>query len=176
MKRLPNDRYGGPEVMRLAEFEPPWPGPDEVLVGVGAAAANSLGWKMRNRQMKLMTGRSFPRAMGHDSAGVVAAVGTGVTRLKAGDAVPGRARFRQAGTFAGMVTAPEKTVVLRPVDLSCAQAAALDERERTITSLRFGQGMTRSEIGNHLGISQMQVSRILNRTLTGLRTSMLTES
>jgi NADPH:quinone reductase-like Zn-dependent oxidoreductase len=32
VKRLQYDRYGGPEVMRLAEFEPPRPGPDEVLV------------------------------------------------------------------------------------------------------------------------------------------------
>lgn len=80
---------------------------------------------MRNGEMKLMTGRSFPRAMGHDFAGVVEAVGAGVTRLKAGDAVLGVARFRQAGAFAEMVTAPEKAVVLKPVDLSYERAAAL---------------------------------------------------
>nr|WP_279591910.1 alcohol dehydrogenase catalytic domain-containing protein [Streptomyces sp. 846.5] len=91
--------------MRPAEFEPPRPGPDEVLVRVRTAASNALDWKMRNGEMKLMTGRSFPRAMGHDFAGVVEAVGAGVTRLKAGDAVLGRARFRQAGAFAEMVTA-----------------------------------------------------------------------
>ncbi|NGO69215.1 NAD(P)-dependent alcohol dehydrogenase, partial [Streptomyces sp. SB3404] len=125
VKRLQYDRYGGPEVMRLAEFEPPRPGPDEVLVRVRAAASNALDWKMRNGEMKLMTGRSFPRAMGHDFAGVVEAVGAGVTRLKAGDAVLGHARFRQAGAFAEMVTAPEKAVVLKPVDLSYEQAAAL---------------------------------------------------
>jgi NADPH:quinone reductase-like Zn-dependent oxidoreductase len=86
VKRVQYDRYGGPEVMRLAEFEPPRPGPDEVLVRVRAAASNALDWKMRNGKLKLMTGYSFPRAMGHDFAGVVEAVGAGVTRLKAGDA------------------------------------------------------------------------------------------
>ncbi|GAB7037164.1 MULTISPECIES: NADP-dependent oxidoreductase [Catenuloplanes] len=125
MKRLQYDRYGGPEVMRLAEFTPPRPGPDEVLVRVRAAASNALDWKMRNGEMKLMTGRSFPRAMGHDFAGVVQAVGAGVTRLKAGDAVLGAARFRRAGAFADVVTASEKAVVLKPVDLSYEQAAAL---------------------------------------------------
>lgn len=89
MKRLQYDRYGGPEVMWLAEFEPARPGPDEVLVRVRAAASNALDWTMRNGELKLMTGRSFPRAMGHDFAGVVEAVGAGVTRLKAGDAVLG---------------------------------------------------------------------------------------
>ncbi|WP_329061104.1 NADP-dependent oxidoreductase [Amycolatopsis sp. NBC_01480] len=125
MKRLQYDRYGSPEVMRLAEFEPPRPGPDEVLVRVRAAAANALDWKMRNGGMKLMTGRSFPQAMGHDFAGVVEAAGAGVTRLKAGDAVLGVARFRQAGAFAEMVTAPEKAVVLKPADLPYERAAAL---------------------------------------------------
>ncbi|AGZ43969.1 NADP-dependent oxidoreductase [Actinoplanes friuliensis] len=125
MKRLQYDRYGGPEVMRLAEFEPPRPGPGEVLVRVRAAASNALDWKMRNGEMKLLTGRSFPRAMGHDFAGVVEAVGAGVTRLQAGDAVLGGARFRQAGAFAEMVTVPESAVVLKPVDLSYEQAAAL---------------------------------------------------
>lgn len=53
-------------------------------------------------------------------------VGAGVTRLKAGDAVLGVARFRQAGAFAEMVTAAEKAVVLKPVDLSFERPAALD--------------------------------------------------
>ncbi|MGW5047507.1 alcohol dehydrogenase catalytic domain-containing protein [Streptomyces griseoluteus] len=78
MKRLPQDRYGGPEVMRLAEFAPPRPGRDEVLVRVRAAAPNALEGRMRNGEMKLMTGRSFPRATGHDFAGAVEADGAGV--------------------------------------------------------------------------------------------------
>lgn len=125
MKRLQYDRYGGPEVMRLAEFEPPPPGPGEVLVRVRAAAPNALDWKMRNGELRLVTGRSFPQGMGHDFAGVVEAVGAGVTRLKAGDAVLGAAPFRRAGAFAEAVTAQEKSVVLKPADLSYEQAAAL---------------------------------------------------
>ena len=92
--------------MRLAEFKPPRPGPDEVLVRVRAAASNALDWKMRNGEMKLMTGRSFPRAMGHDFAGVVEAIGAGVTRLKAGDAVLGVARSALAATTPATRSAP----------------------------------------------------------------------
>ncbi|WP_344493492.1 sigma-70 family RNA polymerase sigma factor, partial [Streptomyces enissocaesilis] len=51
--------------------------------------------------------------------------------------------------------------------------ARLDERERRILTMRFGQEMTQSQIGAELGVSQMQVSRLLNRTLTKLRTGML---
>ncbi|MFD3973438.1 SigB/SigF/SigG family RNA polymerase sigma factor [Streptomyces cyaneofuscatus] len=53
--------------------------------------------------------------------------------------------------------------------------ATLDDRERTIISLRFGQEMTQAEIGRHLGVSQMHISRILNRILTKLRVGMLAE-
>ncbi|MFB7434304.1 RNA polymerase sigma factor SigF [Streptomyces microflavus] len=51
----------------------------------------------------------------------------------------------------------------------------LDEREREIIRMRFGQDMTQAQIGEHLGISQMHVSRILSRLLTKLRTDMLTQ-
>ncbi|MFE2477728.1 SigB/SigF/SigG family RNA polymerase sigma factor [Streptomyces sp. NPDC001194] len=51
---------------------------------------------------------------------------------------------------------------------------ALDERDRRILRMRFAQEMTQSEIGAELGISQMQVSRLLTRILTHLRTGMLT--
>ncbi|MFF2808319.1 RNA polymerase sigma factor SigF [Streptomyces sp. NPDC058000] len=51
----------------------------------------------------------------------------------------------------------------------------LDARERRIIELRFGQEMTQSQIGAELGVSQMHVSRLLNRTLSQLRTGMLTD-
>ncbi|MFE9845095.1 SigB/SigF/SigG family RNA polymerase sigma factor [Streptomyces goshikiensis] len=52
---------------------------------------------------------------------------------------------------------------------------SLDERDRRILAMRFGQEMTQAEIGTELGISQMQVSRLLTRVLTRLRTAMLAE-
>jgi RNA polymerase sigma-B factor len=47
--------------------------------------------------------------------------------------------------------------------------AALPERERQILLLRFFGGLTQTEIGAQVGISQMHVSRLLTRTLTRLR-------
>ncbi|MFJ2114340.1 MULTISPECIES: RNA polymerase sigma factor SigF [unclassified Streptomyces] len=53
--------------------------------------------------------------------------------------------------------------------------ANLPARDRTILSLRFVANMTQSEIGEELGISQMHVSRLLSRTLTGLRKGLTLE-
>ncbi|MEU8462003.1 SigB/SigF/SigG family RNA polymerase sigma factor [Streptomyces sp. NPDC029003] len=49
----------------------------------------------------------------------------------------------------------------------------LPDREREILRLRFGREMSQSEIGAELGISQMHVSRLLSRTLAGLRAALL---
>ncbi|WP_442906973.1 sigma-70 family RNA polymerase sigma factor [Kitasatospora sp. NBC_01246] len=54
--------------------------------------------------------------------------------------------------------------------------AALPERDRTILSLRFGAELTQGEIGRRLGIAQMHVSRLLDRTLAGLRADLLADA
>jgi RNA polymerase sigma-B factor len=53
--------------------------------------------------------------------------------------------------------------------------AGLAERERRILYLRFFSGMTQSQIAARLGISQMHVSRLLNRTLAALRAGLLAD-
>ncbi|MFC8228966.1 RNA polymerase sigma factor SigF [Streptomyces sp. NPDC057287] len=52
---------------------------------------------------------------------------------------------------------------------------ALDDRERAIVQMRFGQEMTQAQIGEHLGLSQMHVSRLLTRILKKLRAGLLTQ-
>jgi RNA polymerase sigma-B factor len=49
-----------------------------------------------------------------------------------------------------------------------AEAASLDERERRVLRLRFEEDLTQYEIGDRLGVSQMQVSRIMRRALRKL--------
>ncbi|MFE2139295.1 sigma-70 family RNA polymerase sigma factor, partial [Streptomyces sp. NPDC059466] len=52
--------------------------------------------------------------------------------------------------------------------------AELDDRERRIIHMRFVDELTQAQIGEHLGVSQMHVSRLLTRTLAKLRAGMLT--
>ncbi|MFF7238886.1 RNA polymerase sigma factor SigF [Streptomyces collinus] len=51
--------------------------------------------------------------------------------------------------------------------------AGLDERDRRIIHMRFVEELTQAQIGEHLGVSQMHVSRLLSRTLARLREGML---
>ncbi|MEU9358756.1 RNA polymerase sigma factor SigF [Streptomyces sp. NPDC048301] len=52
----------------------------------------------------------------------------------------------------------------------------LDERERKIVQMRFGQEMTQAQIGAELGVSQMHVSRLLSRIVQRLRAGMSVEA
>jgi NADPH:quinone reductase-like Zn-dependent oxidoreductase len=125
MQKIEYDKYGGPELMHLDEVEPPVPGKGRVLVRVRAAAANPMDWKMRNGDARVMTGRRFPRGIGHDFAGTVVAVGEDVTRFKPGDEVLGAMTPKESGAFAEMVAADQKHIVKKPAGLSYEEAATL---------------------------------------------------
>jgi len=81
-----------------------------------------------------------------------------------GEAYAARAAFVDTG-----FEAVENFHALKPL------LADLPERERVILSLRFGDELTQAQIGERLGLSQMHVSRLLSRTLTRLRESMLAD-
>jgi NADPH:quinone reductase-like Zn-dependent oxidoreductase len=75
--------------------------------------------------MKMMTGRTFPRAMGMDFAGTVLSTGPGVTRFKTGDAVFGLARLKESGAFGEALITNENFLAVKPPEVSFEQAACL---------------------------------------------------
>lgn len=77
--------HGGPEVVTFGELPDPEPGPGQVRVAVRASAVNHLDLWVRRGWPGLHL--SFPHVLGSDMAGVVEAVGPGVSDPKAGDAV-----------------------------------------------------------------------------------------
>jgi NADPH:quinone reductase-like Zn-dependent oxidoreductase len=125
MKRIQYLRYGAPEELRLDDVAPPAPGRGQIRVQVRAASINPMDGKIRRGEMKALSGRRFPRGLGHDFAGAVDAVGPDVQRLKVGDEVFGATSIGQAGAFADYVVADEKNVGLKPPSISFEQAAAL---------------------------------------------------
>jgi NADPH:quinone reductase-like Zn-dependent oxidoreductase len=125
MKRIQYHQYGGPDVLRLEEVEVPVPGKGQLLVRVLAASANPADFVLRNGNLKFVTGRRFPRGLGHDFAGVVERVGEGVTRFKPGEAVFGGLGIRPAGGFGELVVADEKYTARKPDGLSFAEAGSI---------------------------------------------------
>lgn len=125
MKRIQYHKYGGPETMRLEEFEAGSPQRGQVKVKVKFAAINPIDWRLRKGELKMITGKSFPRAMGSDFAGTVVSVGEGVTRCKPGDAVFGLARLKESGALGEVVVTTENFVARKPDAVSFEAASCL---------------------------------------------------
>lgn len=123
MRAVVQHEFGGPEVLKIEEVPLPEPFPTEIRVRVRAAGINPVDFKTRAGGAFM---RELPMILGWDVAGVVDAVGPGVTRFQVGDEVLGMPLFpRQAGAYADFVTAPSRQFVRRPETLSVAQAAGL---------------------------------------------------
>ncbi|MFL6248058.1 MAG: alcohol dehydrogenase catalytic domain-containing protein, partial [Thermoanaerobaculia bacterium] len=98
MKAIVAERYGGPETLGLAQRPEPEVGPADVLIDVRAASLNPLDYKIRNGDVKLVLPLRPPIGLGCDVAGVVAVVGTGVSRFTVGNEVYARLeKLRMAG-------------------------------------------------------------------------------
>jgi NADPH:quinone reductase-like Zn-dependent oxidoreductase len=78
-------RHGGPEVLEYADFPTPQPGPGQVLIELKAAAMNRLDIWARNGWPGIQL--EYPHILGADGAGVIRALGDGVTQFNAGDRV-----------------------------------------------------------------------------------------
>jgi NADPH:quinone reductase-like Zn-dependent oxidoreductase len=115
-------RYGGPDELRLDAVEAPEPGPGEVRVAVVAAGVNPVECRIRRGELSEGRPLDVPRGLGTDVAGVVDAVGPGVTGLAAGDEVFGRAL--RAG-YAEHALAVPADLVARPPDLPWDVAASI---------------------------------------------------
>jgi NADPH:quinone reductase-like Zn-dependent oxidoreductase len=130
MRAVVHDRYGPPEVLRVAEVERPVPKDDEVLVRVHASTVtrgDAMGVRgVEYRFMRLFTGIRRPRrtSLGTEYAGRVEAVGAAVTEFRVGDGVFGIA----GGANAEYVTARESGVIAqKPTGLTYEEAAAVPD-------------------------------------------------
>lgn len=85
MKAIRVTQYGDPSVLKLEDLERPKPGPGEALVHIHAAGVNYADIYFRNGSARIPI--PFPFTLGIEGAGVVEAVGEGVSEVKAGDRV-----------------------------------------------------------------------------------------
>lgn len=87
MKAAVLHEYGGPSKLKYEEVPEPKPGAGEVRVRVLAASVNPVDWKMRSGEARERFPVNFPGILGRDVAGVVDAMGEGVSGFAEGDKV-----------------------------------------------------------------------------------------
>jgi NADPH:quinone reductase-like Zn-dependent oxidoreductase len=115
--------YGGPDVLRLAVGEP---GPGELRIRVQAIGLNRAEALFR-AGVYIEQARGFPARLGAESAGVVEAVGPGVTGFAPGDEISTVPQFsyNDYAVYAEQTIVPVSAVVRRPHGLDAVGAAAV---------------------------------------------------
>lgn len=135
MRAAVYERYGPPEVVSIREVPTPVPGPGEVLVKVRATTVSTGDWRARSLEMppgfgpfgRLAFGITRPRQpiLGTELAGVVEALGEGVSAFGVGDEVFAFADARMGSHAEYRCFAADGLVARKPGNLSFEQAAAL---------------------------------------------------
>jgi NADPH:quinone reductase-like Zn-dependent oxidoreductase len=127
MTAVVHDRYGPPEVLRLEEVARPVPADGELLVRVHATTVTRTDTGLRSAEYfisRFVTGLVRPkrRILGTEFAGVVEAIGAGITHFTVGDAVFGV----RSGAHAEYVCVKESGAVAhKPAGITLEQAAAV---------------------------------------------------
>lgn len=171
-RRLQHAAYGGPEVLELAEVPLPEPGPGQVRVRIHAAGANALDSKKRRGLFAPgQEAPAEPQPLGLEMAGVIDALGPGVTQWSTGRPVLGLTARQDA--VATHALADAGNIVAKPDILTFEQAAALpvatETAYRTLRRLGVvaGQTLLVHAAAGGVGLMAVQLARALGATVIG---------
>src|SRR6266540_7164724 len=170
MKAIRVSEYGGPSVLKLEDVPTPAPGPSQVLVRNHAVGVNPVDTYLRanvdNRGPKL------PYTPGSDSAGVVEAVGPGVSGVKPGDRV--YVGGTVTGAYAELSLCNESQVHPLPGNVTFAQGAAINVPYATAYHALFhrahgeaGESVLVHGASGGVGIAAVQLARARGLTVIG---------
>ena len=180
MKAFISEKYGPPEMLRMAEVEKPVPVADEALVKVLAVSVNPADWRsMRAKpffsRATLGLLRPKHRILGGDISGRVETVGSRVTQFMPGDDVYANLLDHGLGGFAEYVSVPVEVMSLKPANLSFEEAAAVPMAAVTaLQGLRHhgevqaGQQVLINGASGGIGTFAVQIAKSYGSEVTGV--------
>ncbi|MFC5911223.1 NADP-dependent oxidoreductase [Streptacidiphilus monticola] len=165
MRAIIQHRFGGPEVLEVAEVPPPVPLPTEIVVEVKAVGVNPVETIIRSGAFPMIGQPPF--ILGWDVSGVVTEVVPGVNRFRPGDEVFGMPMFpRAANAYAEYVAAPARHFALKPANIDHAEAAALPLAGLTawqglvdVARIGPGQRLLIHGIAGGVGLIALQIAK-----------------
>ncbi|WP_462264893.1 NAD(P)H-quinone oxidoreductase [Mucilaginibacter sp.] len=168
MKAVTITQPGGPEVLKMSEYEQPYPGTGEVLIRVEAAGVNRPDAAQRKGVYPAPFGvpEDIP---GLEVAGIISYVDESVTRWKVGDEV---CALVAGGGYAQYCVAPQEQCLPRLKNLSFAEAAALPETFFTVWSnifdragLKPGEKLLVHGGSSGIGVTAIQLAVAMGATI-----------
>ena len=172
MKAVRFDRYGGIEVLQVAEVPMPEPSHNEALVKVKAASINPGEAKIREGLLHAMWPATFPSGEGSDLAGIVTKIVPGVEGFKVGDEVIGFTDRR--ASHAEYVLVEAQNLTIKPAKVSWEVAGSLAIAGSTAyasvhaVSLKRGDTVAVSGAAGGVGSITVQLARRAGAQVIGI--------
>ena len=181
MKAVVYDKYGGPDVLQLADVETPAPGPNELLVKVHAASVNPADWHLFRGvpfPIRMVTGGftrpTHHRRVGADFSGTIEAIGAGLTGWAVGEPVFGTGE----GALAEYLTVPADKVAPKPERATFEQAAGVPIAGLTALQILRDRARVRSGhrllivgAGGGIGTFAVQIAKAFGAHVTGVQST-----
>lgn len=161
-------RIGGPEVMQIDEVDVAEPASGELRLKIEAIGLNRAEAAYRAGQY--FEQPQLPARLGYEAAGVVEAIGPGVTGFAIGDAVstlPGFSMNRY-GVYADHALVPAASVIKRPVGMSAVTSAAMWMAYLTaygalvdIANVQRGAAVLITAASSSVGLAAIQIANVV---------------
>jgi len=162
------EQTGGPEVLQIKDEIVAAPKAGEVQIAVKAIGINRA--EVMFRQNQYLEDPVLPARLGYEAAGIVTAVGSGVSEFKVGDAVSTVPAFSQNeyGVYAELANVPATAVVKHPPNLSWTEAAAIWMQYTTaygalveIADTKAGEFVLITAASSSVGVAAIQTANML---------------
>jgi len=185
MKAAVYRRYGGPEVVEIADLPVPEPGAGEMLVRIVATTVSTADWRLRSLDVprgfglpvRLMFGWNRPRkpVLGTELAGIVVRSGSGVRAFREGDAVVAyvgaalgcHAEYRVVKVDAATIAKPRALTWDEAGAMSFGGASALWFLREKVR-VQSGERLLVIGASGAVGSAAVQIGRALGAQVTGV--------
>ena len=174
MRAVVIDRYGGPEVLRLAEVPRPVPARGQVLVRTRFIGVNPKDVIVRKGKFRIATGKKFPLIVGHDIAGEVVEAGIGAD-LAEGDLVFGMINDFAGRAYSEYAAVDCRQLALAPSSIDLRAAAAVPLAAQTAlqglrddAQLKPGQRVLINGASGGVGVFAVQIAKVLGAHVTAV--------
>lgn len=176
MKAVIINEYGNSGVLNYTDIPMPKLAPDQALVRVHYAGINPLDCKIRAGELKMLTGKVFPKTLGVEATGEIVELGKSISGYRVGDKVLVFTMEKyEMGAYAEYMVGSAKNMVKLDPDVDMPSAAAISvsavaalQSLRDLGKMKPGQSVLINGASGGVGAAAVQIAKEYGAKVTAV--------